>query len=292
MLITARTILRQSCLAILLVAFALPVTAQNNGAWEKIYTALNAKDLANARGYANVGFCPAIMSIPGKPFTAKRTFTDQRRVNGVDVDEPVSAEFTIARDEKGRVHYEMAFESVNDGKLEIGGFDIQIYDPVAHRLTRYFANSDHSLPAEPAAEVRKLQLMSELEKPLPQPNPQQKPADTSSGSHPTEESPLPGEAQPSPPPVIFVPTKDDLPIQLIDGIKVVIHRTILKYGPKQQSFEIGENWFSPEYAIDMQQLVLRETFGEETVRTSDIVDGPPDPSLFEIPPGYLVHYAQ
>jgi hypothetical protein len=56
----------------------------------------------------------------------------------------------------------------------------------------------------------------------------------------------------------------------------------------QEYFQIEDNWFSPEFALDMRQVILRETIGEERVETHDIIPGEPDPSLFEVPPGYEV----
>ena len=61
----------------------------------------------------------------------------------------------------------MAFEKKQDDRLVIGGFDIQIYDPVAQTITRYFTNGDHLPSAKPIAELRKLKLIGEISKPLP-----------------------------------------------------------------------------------------------------------------------------
>ncbi len=274
-----------ACAAWLIVLSVSALSAQTNGSWEKVYFSLMAQDVANANGHANVGFSPAIISIPNKPFTATRTYSDQRMENGENVGDPITAECTIARDDKGRVHYETAFESKEKGKLVIGGFDIQIYDPVAHTLSRYFAKADHSLPSEPTAEVRKLKLMSELSKPLPAAAPEGEDNDGASAG--TEESNPTNKAS-APPPVIFVPTKDNLPKESIDGIPAVIHRTILKYGEKQQYFQIQEDWLSPDYAMDIRRTVLRETIGNETIEAKDIVPGQPDLALFEIPPGYVI----
>jgi hypothetical protein len=88
------------------------VQAQTTGVWNKAFSEASAKSFANAHGYAGVGFSPAIMSIPDKPFTAKRLYSNQRKENVVDVGPPITAECTIARDTQGRVHYEMAFEGV------------------------------------------------------------------------------------------------------------------------------------------------------------------------------------
>jgi hypothetical protein len=38
----------------------------------------------------------------------------------------------------------------------------------------------------------------------------------------------------------------------------------------------------------MRQIVLRESVGTEAVETHDIIPGEPDPSLFEVPPGYKI----
>lgn len=293
-------ILRKLLLTLALVS-TLPACAQQPGAWEKVYSALMALDTANAHGHATPGFDPAIMAIPGKPFTAKRTFTDQRLLNGVAVGDPVTAEFTIARDSYGRVHYEMAFESSRAGKDAIGGLDIQINDPIAHRLIRYFANADHSRPPQPIAEIRKLELMSVISKPLPpSPPPQESTDDASSApamsnvpdASSSDKAPAPAQKVQASDSIQFLPTKDNLPVQSIDGIKVVIHRTILKYGPKQQMFQIQENWLSPEFALDMREIILRETIGKQTIETRDIIEGEPDPSLFAIPAGYVAKYVR
>lgn len=261
--------------------------AQTDGVWNKAYSKANAKSCANAHGYADVGFAPTLMSIRGKPFTAKWTVSDQPQENGSDIGNPLTAECTIARDDKGRIHYEMAFESARAGQDVIEGFDIQIYDPVAHTLIRYFANARHSLPAEPVATVRRLKLMSELASPLPAASKQNTEDDSPISQVP--EQPDEAEKQPAPePPIIFVPLKDNMPIESIDGIIVVGHRVVLKYGPKRQFFQIQENWFSPDYALDLRQTLLRETMGTETVEAKDILDGEPDPALFQIPPGYIV----
>lgn len=64
------------------------VQAQTTGVWNKAFSEASAKSFANAHGYAGVGFSPAIMSIPDKPFTAKRLYSNQRKENVVDVGPP------------------------------------------------------------------------------------------------------------------------------------------------------------------------------------------------------------
>ncbi len=263
----------------------------NNSPFEKAFLALMNQEVANGKGHETCGFNPFLISIPNKPFTATRTFTDQRQENGSDVGNPITASWTIARDDKGRVHYEMAFETKQDGRLVIGGFDIQIYDPVAQTITRYFTDRDHAPPAKPTAEVRKLKLMSEISKPLPPPpreNENTEPSSALAVQKPSPAMPSQKSEPAKPAPVEFVPTTDNLPPQSIDGITVVVHRIILKYGDNHQFIHIDEDWLSPDYGIDMRRTTLRESIGIETVETKDIIPGPPDPSLFEIPPAYIV----
>jgi hypothetical protein len=233
------------------------------------------------------------MSIRGKPFTATRTYTDKRKdVNSLQTENPpLAADFTIARDEKGRIHYEMAFEKVSDGKLVIGGFDVQVYDPISHVLIRYFLNGDHNPLPQAEAEFRKLKLMSELVHPLPsvaapkETDDEPSDPDSSVPAEPAESMPDPIT---SPAVVAALPPDQDFPKRSIDGVIVVGHRTVLRYGKKQELFQIQDNWFSPEYAVDMRQIVLRESVGTEAVETHDIIPGEPDPSLFEVPPGYKI----
>ncbi len=266
--------------------------AQTTGVWNKAFSEASAKSFANAHGYAGVAFSPAIMSIPDKPFTAKRLYSDKRKENDTDAGAPVSAECTIARDTQGRVHYEMAFEGVQRGQLFIKSIDVEIYDPVAHKIIRYYTNADRSLPSEPIATIRNLRLMSELVRPLPPSPANQEGGDTLTVADAAK--PRPGETeQPAPPPpVIFVPVKDNMPIESIDGIIVVGHRTIMKYGSQMQFSHISETWFSPDFALDIRRTELRETIGTEIVETKDVVEGEPDPSLFRIPPGYIVRWEQ
>jgi hypothetical protein len=264
----------------------------HNGPFEKAFLALMDQEVANGKGHETVGFNPFLISIPNKPFTATRTFTDQRQENGSDVGNPITASWTIARDDKGRVHYEMAVETKQDDRRVIGGFDIQIYDPVAQTITRYFTDGDHAPPAKPTAEVRKLKLMSEISKPLAPPPPREnentEPSSALAAQEPSPAMPSEKSEPAKPAPVEFVPTKDNLPPQSIDGIPVVVHRIILKYGDNHQFIQIDEDWLSPDYGIDMRRTTLRESIGIETVETKDIIPGPPDPSLFEIPPAYIV----
>jgi hypothetical protein len=268
-------------IAALLTAAVL--TAQTPDTWEKLHSQLLAKADANAHGYSHVGFNPEIMSIPGKPFTASRTFTDRSKQDGSDSE--LTAECIIARDSKGRVHYEMPFEKARKGQLVIAGISVQLYDPVEHTLTRYELSPDRSLPAEPIAQVRKLKLMSELSKPLAE-TPQQHSEQDSQASDPPPETAAPSKPGPQVP--VFVPTPDETGLQSFDGVAVAVHRVVMKTGPKHQFLHVRESDFSPEYAVDMRRVDVREPSGETVVETKNIVNGQPDAWLFQIPPGFEV----
>jgi hypothetical protein len=139
--------------------------------------------------------------------------------------------------------------------------------------------------------VRKLKLISEISKPLPPPPPREnentEPSSALAAQEPSPTMPSEKSEPAKPAPVEFVPTKDNLPPQSIDGIPVVVHRIILKYGDNQQFIHIDEDWLSPDCGTDMRRTTLRESIGIETVETKDIIPGPPDPSLFGIPPASM-----
>lgn len=278
-----------ACAAWVAVLSVSPLTAQTNGSWEKVHSSLIAQV-----GYCNVGFYPEILPILNKPFTATRIYSDQRMENGQNVGDPITAEYTIARDDKGRIHYETVSGGIEKGKLAIGEFHIEICDPVAHSLSRYSAKADHSLPSEPTAKVhhqrrrdywnpRNFVIVSE--EPLRTALQQDQSEENDSPA--TQESNTKNKAS-DPAPKFFIQTKDNFPVQSVDGISVVVRRIILKYGEKQQFFQIQEEWLSPDYGMDIRTTDLRETVGIETVETKNIVPGPPDPTLFEIPPGYVI----
>ena len=133
--------------------------------------------------------------------------------------------------------------------------------------------------------------MSELVQPLPPAADSQKTAEESSppsSSMPADSPDSIPDPTASPAAAAALPAEQEFPEHSIAGVTVVGHRTILRYGKKQEYFQIEDNWFSPEFAWDMRQVILRETIGEVRVETRDIIPGEPDPSLFEVPPGYKV----
>jgi len=235
----------------------------------------SAADLSNARGYGNVGFSPNIMSVPGKPFTATRIYTEAGR----------SVQVTIARDSVGRIHYESAAP-------EGGPIGVIIYDPIAHTLSQYSTTTEGGIADDAQATVTQMGLVSEMTHSAPL---SADPASPELGDQATESSsaisgsaPAAVAAAPPRPSGPKLPSPSDLPEQLVNGIAAVGQRSVQKYGDRQQFFMIQEEWFSPEYDINLRQSVWRQNTLDSTVETRDLVAGDPDPDLFRVPGGYSI----
>jgi hypothetical protein len=269
-----------------------------------------------------MGFAPDLMSVRKKPFTATRMWREEWTVpGGRGTEERVlslSAELVIARDSKGRIHTEMAFQ--DGAKHAPVKLDVYIYDPLAHTVYRYFTTPDHALPAKSQAHLTHLQLMSELSRPIEESKDEEmnepsqyvpeRPEDKVQQPKPSEKQPVfSAEREKAPPPDLedlkrnsetgrqmkepdpapAFPLTDDLGEKEIQGIRAWGFRQVMTYGKSKQEFLIQDQWFSPVYAINVAYNVLRSN---PHVTTSyeliTLVDGEPDPSLFQLPPGYVV----
>ncbi|HTR65309.1 MAG TPA: hypothetical protein VMH85_06030 [Terriglobales bacterium] len=272
-----------SALAIIALAGSTLAPAQEASRYMKANLKAGSDDMANARGYINVGFNPDIMSVPGRPFTATRVYSERHVLPGASAsaDSVPSVEVTIARDRMGRVHYEST-------TAQGGPIGVMIYDPVAHTIAEYSMTSDRGMPDDAVAKITKLTLATDMMGPVAQPD------------ESTDETDAVGSTGlQAPPPVKYVttaapavapklPAPSDLPERSIHGVPALGYRTVQKYGDRQQSFMIQEDWFSPQYAINVRQDVLRQNTLESTVETRDVVPGDPDPDLFRVPGGYVV----
>jgi hypothetical protein len=88
---------------------------------------------------------------------------------------------------------------------------------------------------------------------------------------------------------LAIPLTDDLGEKEINGIRAVGFRQVIRYGKSQQDFLIQDEWFSPEYAMNVAYSLLRSNPHMKTsYELIAIVDGEPDPSLFQLPAGYVV----
>ena len=76
------TLLKRFCCYAAVVFLAGQIHAQMpaNSPYWIAWNQAQAQDTANARGYANIGFAPPLMSIRGKPFTATRVWTEELKL--------------------------------------------------------------------------------------------------------------------------------------------------------------------------------------------------------------------
>lgn len=279
---------------IALASFTALAQVQGTSAYGDTGLKLAAADFANAHGYGGISFNPAIYSVPGKPFTATRVYTFRKlragEMNSRDHASLISStsapdlseEVIVARDSLGRVHYETRAPAR-------GEIAVMIYDPMSHKLSQYYLAADRGMPDNAAATVKRFLPMSKLARPIPTSPPAQ--ADNESADS-VPDKPYSSSSAATPPAVAVPkridPLPRDLPEQTIDGIRAIGYRIVHKYGDKNQYLQIQDDWLSPEYGIGLRQDIVRESIGESTIETHDIVDGEPDPELFRVPGGYLI----
>ena len=86
-----------------------------------------------------------------------------------------------------------------------------------------------------------------------------------------------------------IPSTEDLGEKEIKGIRALGFRHVMPYGKSQQDYLIQDEWFSPEYAINVAYSSLRSNPHMKTsYELTSIVDGEPEPALFRVPAGYVV----
>lgn len=89
------------------------------------------------------------------------------------------------------------------------------------------------------------------------------------------------------------PTAEQLGSRTIAGVNVIGMRTktVIPAGLIGNSSDITivrETWFSPDLRMVMESKQTDPRFGETTYSVTDLDQSDPDPSLFEVPPGYTV----
>jgi hypothetical protein len=215
----------------------------------------------------NVVLGMTIGSVPGYPITAtidaENTRTDS---HGKTV--TVHFRSKIYRDSKGRTRLEWDRTPL-DEPSKPGWLLVDIYDPTTRT----------SILLQPS-----VKSASKTHWPAPDEKPQQ----VCKGSDLPEIDPK-ELAQTAIPEV----SQKELAHDVVDGIAVRHGRESLRYPPNSsgKSSALGrvtDYWFSQE----LQTFVLVKRSGpgrsQHTVKLSDISRGEPDPSLFTVPPGYIV----
>jgi len=90
-----------------------------------------------------------------------------------------------------------------------------------------------------------------------------------------------------------VTSSEPLGTQILEGIQAQGHRTIMTYpigsmGNDRPVVTTMENWISPEFNITILSKTSDPRSGESVRALVNISLAEPDPSLFQIPPGYKI----
>jgi hypothetical protein len=234
---------------------AAPPIASYEQAWMQAHS----RQEAYAHGYATVGYAPDILTIPGHPFTAKRTYTEWKQDGSPDAP-VVTTTFSIARDSDGRIHYESSRQR--------GEIDVLISDPVDHINYRYFIK--RRPPKDLTAEKCTQPLMRDI---------------TSRNTLDASPSLLAVTYQRP----MLKDRRNDLGTQDFEGVlaygQQTLHTVSNQYGTKLMAIE---RWFSPDLGLNLLQTDDIEGQNKTSIRTHDLQYTEPDQSLFQPPPGYAL----
>lgn len=195
-----------------------------------------------------------IPSLPDAPFTATvRTEWIRQLPDGSSI--TLKNHRAIARDKAGRIFQERRTLVPDDGKSESRISQIEISDPVLHRL--YIC-----VPRELVCQLK------EFSAPL-------------FAHAPTADAPpkRPG-----------APTEEDLGKQSISGLETVGTRetTVIPTGQIGNNSPIlmrREFWYSSQLGVNLISKREDPRFGIQNFEVTDIILGDPDSQLFEVPSG-------
>ena len=195
-----------------------------------------------------------IPSLPAAPFTAiVRTEWIRRLPDGSSI--TLKSHRAIARDAAGRIFQERRTLVPDDGKSESGISQIEISDPVLHRL--YIC-----VPRELVCQLKEFSAAPFADAPVTPSTPKH-----------------PGAA-----------TEEDLGKQSISGLETVGTRetTVIPTGQIGNNSPIAtrrESWYSPQLGVNLISKQEDPRFGVQNFEVTDIILGDPDSKLFEVPAG-------
>jgi hypothetical protein len=89
------------------------------------------------------------------------------------------------------------------------------------------------------------------------------------------------------------PKTEDLGSQLIEGVRANGTRSTVtipagEMGNERPIVSVTERWFSPDLGVVVMSKHSDPRMGTTTYRLTDVRRGDPDPTLFQVPPGYTV----
>ena len=169
----------------------------------------------------------------------------------------------IARDAAGRVYQERwALVPKNDQRVQSMQTMIQIHDPLIH--TRH----DCFLKTSTCELLNYTNTTSNIYKPM-------SPAT----------GPLPGEQGSA--------IHEDLGKRLMDGVETEgTHDTLIYnagvFGNDRKMTVENEFWWSPQLGLNLLSIKTDPRIGKQTFTVTGLVQGDPDPSLFQLPAGFEV----
>ena len=198
-----------------------------------------------------------IPSLANAPFTATvNTESVRQLADGTTI--TLNNHRAIARDKAGRIFQERRLLVPDDGKHESVVTQIEISDPVAHKL--YIC--------VPEEHVCQLEQFSAPEFAPP---------------------PAVGVAANQP----GGPSREDLGKQSIDGLEVVgtLETGVIESGAIGNNSPMlvkREFWYSPQLGVNLISKRQDPRFGTQNFEVSDIVLGEPEARIFELPSGFKV----
>ena len=198
-----------------------------------------------------------IPSLASAPFTATVN-TESIRQLGDGTTITLKNHRAIARDNSGRIFQERRLLVPEDGKHESVVTQVEISDPVAHKL--YIC-----VPTEQVCQLEQFFA-------------------------PDFAPPPPAAAAPNNP---GGPTREDLGKQSVGGLEVVgtLETGVIASGAIGNDSPIlvkREFWYSPKLGVNLISKRQDPRFGSQNFEVSDIVLGQPDPKLFELPGRFKV----
>ena len=198
-----------------------------------------------------------IPSLPSAPFTATVN-TESIRLLGDGTTITLKNHRAIARDNVGRIFQERRLLVPEGGKRESVITQIEISDPVAHKL--YIC-----VPRERVCQLEQFSA--------------------------PDFAPPPAAATPVNP--LGGPSREDLGKQTIGGLEAAgtLETGVIESGAIGNDSPIlvkREFWYSPRLGVNLISKRQDPRFGIQNFEVSDIVLGQPDAKLFQVPPDFKV----
>jgi len=229
--------------------------------YEQAWMSAHALQMDYVSGRDMIGYEPAIMTIPGRPFIAKRDYKEWTREGGDE--HPVhETTVTIARDKRGRIHYESSRSSQS--------VDVMISDPVAHIQYRYFVSSRPG--ADMTAQACDTRDIADA---TPAGLPASRLVVASYTAQSVNQNPLPAEE------------RSELGTRESEGLLLYGQQTVsYTNSPKGMKMLRTERWFSPDLGLNVITVKNFEGQNPFSQTTRDIQFIEPDAALFQVPSTY------